>query len=210
VASPKVWDHRSREAKREGKDVLGIYELETDTLKVACVVGEWKGKEWTGKPRPKAIDPKESDVVLELKRVRPGNECPDLSPDGDTRVRLDVRFTETSTVGTRELETRSVSSTLTQSQKKSFSNGGSVELEAASKFSQEFGQEFTVGAQAGGAGSGASFEVKTSYKYGMEVSSSGKWTTNYSEQSERATEEAYQESLSTDRERSEGRPSSGR
>jgi uncharacterized protein (TIGR03067 family) len=70
--SPKVWDHRSHDAKKKGTDVLGICELEADTLKVACVVGEWKGKEWTGKPRPKAIDPKEADVVIDLKRVRPG------------------------------------------------------------------------------------------------------------------------------------------
>ena len=71
-ASPTVWDHRSHDAKKEGQDVLGIYELDGDKLKVACVVGQWKGKEWTGKPRPKTIDPKEADVVIELKRARPG------------------------------------------------------------------------------------------------------------------------------------------
>jgi uncharacterized protein (TIGR03067 family) len=70
--TPKVWDHRSHDAKKEGKDVLGIYELNGDKLKVACVVGQWKGKEWTGKPRPKAIDPKEADVLIELRRVGPG------------------------------------------------------------------------------------------------------------------------------------------
>jgi uncharacterized protein (TIGR03067 family) len=72
TATPKVWDHRSHDAKKEGKDVLGIYELDGNKLKVACVVGQWKGKEWTGKPRPKAIDPKEADVVIELKRVASG------------------------------------------------------------------------------------------------------------------------------------------
>jgi uncharacterized protein (TIGR03067 family) len=72
TVTPKVWDHRSHYAKKKGTDVLGIYELESDTLKVMCVVGEWKGKEWSGKPRPKSIDPKAADVVLELKRVRPG------------------------------------------------------------------------------------------------------------------------------------------
>ena len=71
TTTPKGWDHRSHDAKKKGIDVLGIYELEADTLKVACVVGEWKGKEWTGKPRPKTIDPREADVVIELKRVRP-------------------------------------------------------------------------------------------------------------------------------------------
>jgi hypothetical protein len=48
-----------------------IYELDDDKLTVACVVGQWKGKEWVGKPRPKTIDPKEADVVIGLKRVRP-------------------------------------------------------------------------------------------------------------------------------------------
>jgi uncharacterized protein (TIGR03067 family) len=72
TATPKVWDHRSHDAKKEGKDVLGIYELDGDKLKVACVVGQWKGKDWTAKPRPKAIDPKQADVVIELKRVGPG------------------------------------------------------------------------------------------------------------------------------------------
>ena len=52
--------------------MLGIYELDGNKLKVACVVGQWKGKEWTGKPRPKANDPKEADVVIELKRVKSG------------------------------------------------------------------------------------------------------------------------------------------
>ncbi len=70
TAIPKVWDHRSRDAKKEGKDVLGIYELEGEKMKVACVVGQWKGKEWVGRPRPKGFDPKHADVVIELKRLR--------------------------------------------------------------------------------------------------------------------------------------------
>ena len=69
TTTPRVWDHRSHDAKKEGKDVLGIYELDGDKLKVACVVGQWKGTEWTGKPRPTAFDPKQADVVIELKRV---------------------------------------------------------------------------------------------------------------------------------------------
>ena len=81
-----MWDHRSHDAKKEGKDVLGIYELDGNKLKVACVVGQWKGKEWTGKPPPKANDPKEADVVMlyllpslnlklipQLEKLRPGS-----------------------------------------------------------------------------------------------------------------------------------------
>jgi uncharacterized protein (TIGR03067 family) len=72
TAAPKVWDHRSHDARTTGTDVLGVYELDGDKLKVACVVGQWKGKEWVGKPRPTAVDPKAADVVIELKRVKSG------------------------------------------------------------------------------------------------------------------------------------------
>jgi len=70
-AMPKRWDHRSHDAKREGGDVLGVYELEGNTLRVACVVGRWKEKEWDGKPRPKGVASSDADVVLEMKRVDP-------------------------------------------------------------------------------------------------------------------------------------------
>jgi uncharacterized protein (TIGR03067 family) len=70
TATPKVWNHRSHDGKKEGKDVLGIYEQEGDALKVACVVGQWKGKEWVGKDRLKTFDPKQADVVIELKRAK--------------------------------------------------------------------------------------------------------------------------------------------
>jgi uncharacterized protein (TIGR03067 family) len=72
TSRPKVWDHRPHDARKEGKDVLGIYELDGDKLTVACVVGHWKGKEWVGKSRPKMFDPKDADVVIELKRVKSG------------------------------------------------------------------------------------------------------------------------------------------
>ncbi len=71
TVTPRVWDHRSHDAKKEGRDALGIYNLDGDKLKVACVAGQWKGKEWIGKPRPKGFDPKQADVIIELKRVKP-------------------------------------------------------------------------------------------------------------------------------------------
>jgi uncharacterized protein (TIGR03067 family) len=69
---PPVWDHRSHAGKKEGQDVLGIYDLDGDKLKVACVVGQWKGKEWLGKSRPTGFSPQKADVVIEFKRVKPG------------------------------------------------------------------------------------------------------------------------------------------
>jgi uncharacterized protein (TIGR03067 family) len=71
TATPRVWHHRSHEAKKKGCDVLGIYELDGDTLKMGCVVGTWKGKEWASKPRPTGFHPKGADVVIEMRRVKP-------------------------------------------------------------------------------------------------------------------------------------------
>jgi uncharacterized protein (TIGR03067 family) len=67
---PKVWDHRADDGKKTGTDVLGIYKLDADSLKVACVVGKWNGKEWVGKNRPKTFDPKDADVVIKMRRAK--------------------------------------------------------------------------------------------------------------------------------------------
>ncbi len=84
TTSPKTWDHRSDAARKESKEVLGIYHLDGDQLRVACVVGQWKGKEWVGKSRPTGFDPEQVDVLMELKRVKP-RQCRPSSeqPTGD-------------------------------------------------------------------------------------------------------------------------------
>ncbi|WP_040591830.1 TIGR03067 domain-containing protein [Schlesneria paludicola] len=69
TAKPKIWDHRSIDAQKSGGDVLGIYELDGNNLNVSCVVGTWKEKQWTGKPRPTAFTLPTADAVLELRRV---------------------------------------------------------------------------------------------------------------------------------------------
>lgn len=71
TAKPKIWDHRSNESEKSGGDVLGIYQLDGDKLKVSCVAGVWKEKQWTGKPRPCKFELPAADVVLELCRVPP-------------------------------------------------------------------------------------------------------------------------------------------
>ena len=50
--------------------MLGIYDLNGDKLNVACVIGQWKDKEWVGKSRPTRFRLNEADVVIELKRVK--------------------------------------------------------------------------------------------------------------------------------------------
>jgi hypothetical protein len=49
---------------------LGIYEIDSDKLKVACVAGTSKDKRWTGEPRPTEFKLEAADVVLELRRVK--------------------------------------------------------------------------------------------------------------------------------------------
>ena len=68
--TPKRWDHRTYESKETGTDVLGIYEIDGDQLKVCCVVGVWREGQWVGKPRPTAFDRSAVDVVLEMQRAR--------------------------------------------------------------------------------------------------------------------------------------------
>ena len=69
TATPRIWDHRSHESRKKGGDALGIYELDGNRLKVCCVVGKWKNKQWIGKPRPTEFKLPEADVVLILQRV---------------------------------------------------------------------------------------------------------------------------------------------
>jgi hypothetical protein len=118
----------------------------------------------------------------------------------DTRIGLDVRFTETTSTGTRTLDSRNVSSTLTQSQSKSFSNTSASEYEIASKLSFEYGYEIT--AEAGSEGGKVGFTE--SEKFGTELSTSGKWSTSNTTDSTKATEDAYAQSLTTDKEKTEG------
>jgi len=79
TATPKIWDHRTPDFAKTGGDVLGIYELSGDELKVCCVVGTWKEREWQGKPRPKAPRLEGADVLLELRRVKP-QPAPSATP----------------------------------------------------------------------------------------------------------------------------------
>ncbi|MEW4486490.1 TIGR03067 domain-containing protein [Thalassoglobus sp. JC818] len=68
--TPKIWDHRSYESAETGADALGIYKVNGDKLTVCCVVGTWKEKQWTGKPRPSEFKLPAADVVIELQRIK--------------------------------------------------------------------------------------------------------------------------------------------
>lgn len=70
TATPKIWDHRSYDAKKNGGDALGIYELDGDMIRVCCVVGRWKDQKWTGKPRPTEFKLELASAQLEMRRVK--------------------------------------------------------------------------------------------------------------------------------------------
>lgn len=123
---------------------------------------------------------------------------------GETRVRLDVRFTESTSTESRELETRSVTSTLTQSDSKEFSNTTGSEYGFGASVSQEKGTEITAGVEAGALYSQPSVSVTQTSTFGTEVNTSGTWTSEHTDTSTRATERAYEQSLSTDEEVTEG------
>ena len=145
-----------------------------------------------------------AEVLLGNRNARVADlPAPTLSISG-TDLRLDVRFTEETATQSRVLENKSVSSTLTQSDKKSFSNTDSSEYEVGAKISTEYGTETTTGVEVGTAESKVSFEFKQSFKLGTEVSTSGKWSSSHTSTSEQETQDAYTRSQSTDKERTEG------
>ncbi len=119
---------------------------------------------------------------------------------GDINLALDVRFTETTSTGTRELQSKSVTSTLSQSANQKYSNTNSNTQEAFSKLSAS--TEFTIDPSLFGFLLGGGTEFETSV--GLEVGWTGSWTFSQTSESEQATQRAYEESLQTDAERTVG------
>jgi hypothetical protein len=115
---------------------------------------------------------------------------------GETRLRLDVRFTEQTATSTRELESKSVESTLTQSNRKEFSNMNSNTQQAMAKLT--VGTQYEVDSRIFALGG------KFTSKIEAEAGWTGSWTSQHTDTSVRQTEQAHQESLSTQAETTEG------
>ncbi len=109
---------------------------------------------------------------------RPGIEV------GAVDLQLDVRFSASSQRGTRELETRSVSSTLTQSERQATSNTDSNTQEFMVKVGVE--AQWKVGADFGYRG-----------KFSAETGYTGQWTSSFTQESSRETQNAYARSNET-------------
>lgn len=115
---------------------------------------------------------------------------------GDVNLRLDVRFTETTSTETRDLETKNITSTLNQSSRKETASSSSNTQEAMAKVS--VGTEYKVKAAIfdGGGTFTSSINVETGW--------TGSWTHESSESSAQETARAYENSLTTEAETTEG------
>ncbi|MGH9280732.1 MAG: hypothetical protein ACRD12_21910 [Acidimicrobiales bacterium] len=118
---------------------------------------------------------------------------------GDMRLGLDVKFTESNGQATRDLETKAVESTLTQSQSQEFSRSEGTTIEVATKTANS--QEYESGWKGGyllGLGSGA--EKKFTFNFSSETANTNSFSSSFTATSSEATEQAYTNSLSTQQE----------
>lgn len=115
---------------------------------------------------------------------------------GETDLQLDVRFMESTSVETREIDSRSVTSSLMQSASAEISNVNSNTQEAFAKLS--IGNDFKVKASL----TGVEGEKTTSIN--VETGWTGSWTSTHTETSVRQTQRAFEESLTTSAEATEG------
>jgi len=136
------------------------------------------------------------EILLATRNARVSDLPSPAIEIGETNLQLDVRFTETTSVQTRELENRNVTATLTQSDRQEYSNTNSNTQQAHAKLS--VGTAYKVkGSIFGPAG-----EFNTAVKF--EGGWTGSWTSSYTATSAQETQNVYQESLTTDEETTEG------
>jgi hypothetical protein len=115
---------------------------------------------------------------------------------GQSNLQLDVRFLESTSQSTNEIEARSVSSTLTQDSSRSISNTNSNTQEAMAKL--------TVGAEYEVKGSITGPEATFSSSIEAETGWTGSWTSSHTAESTQSTQQAYQDSLEETVEVAEG------
>ena len=130
------------------------------------------------------------EILLGNRNVRIADVPKPAIEVGAVDLALDVRFTATSSFGTRELESKTVSSTLTQSSRREFSREDSNSHEVAVKGGVEFGWSTEVGEK------GVGTEGKVSFEAGW----TGTWSSNFTDTSAKETQETAERSLQTDKE----------
>ena len=115
---------------------------------------------------------------------------------GDMRLGLDVRFTESNGLTSREVEAKRFESVLTQSQSQEFSRSESTSHEVATKVGFEAG--YTLGWQVGLFKAESKHEL--SFGVSTETSNTNSWSSNFTANSAQASQSAYTDSLSTEQE----------
>lgn len=150
---------------------------------------EW----WFFRTSPNLADT-DGDQIDDGDEINFGNRNPRLADlplpgieVGAVDLQLDVRFSATSQRGTRELESATFSSTLSQSESRSTSNTDSNTQEFMVKAGVELG--WKAGVDFGASGK---FSVETGY--------TGQWSSSFTSESARETQNAYERSTQTDRE----------
>lgn len=150
---------------------------------------EW----WFFRTSPNLADT-DGDQIDDGDEINFGNRNPRLADlplpgieVGAVDLQLDVRFSATSQRGTRELESATYSSTLKQSESRSTSNTDSNTQEFMVKAGVEIG--WKAGVDFGASGK---FNVETGY--------TGQWSSSFTSESARETQNAYERSTQTDRE----------
>ena len=122
---------------------------------------------------------------------------------GEINLQLDVRFSEVTSSETRDLETKSVSSTLVQSERQEFSKMNSATHEAFAKISES--HEVSVGIELGlSLESIAKGTGSKNWTVGYEGGWTGTWATQYTDTSSEETQQSFEQSRSTDVELTEG------
>jgi hypothetical protein len=139
----------------------------------------------------------DGDQILDADEIQLANRNPRISDlplpgieVGDVDLRLDVRFRAQSSTGSRELETRTATTTLTQSNSKLYSNTDS----STNKFFAKAGVEQGWGVKEGVA----------SGKFTFETGYSGEWTSSTRRDRAEASQKAYLDSLKTESEVTQG------
>jgi len=150
---------------------------------------EW----WFFRTSPNLADT-DGDQIDDGDEINLGNRNPRLADlprpgieIGEVDLQLDVRFSATSQRGTRELESNSYSSTLSQSEAKSTSNTDSNTQSFSIKAGVEIG--WKAGVDFGAAGK---FSVETGY--------SGEWSSSFTRESSQETQRAYERSTQSEAE----------
>lgn len=160
--------------------------LEFDFFKSSPLLADTDGDQLTD----------DQEIVLANRNPRVADLPAPTIEVGETDLQLDVRFMESTSTGTREIDSRNVTSKLMQSSSAEISNVNSNTQEAFAKLS--IGNDFKVKASLTG------FEGEKTTSIKVETGWTGSWTSTHTETSVRQTQRAYEESLDSAVEATEG------